>query len=103
MTTHQQNVLLALHRYPELISNGKSYPTNALTRLLKVDARTLTLILRLGGWTKDRVRRTQNGNRVVLTFWTPPDGIRPKRRRKGRPSFFDLINYQLGEPPCLMN
>lgn len=91
MTQHQILAYLAVGRWQRTRAPRRPYRLTELMRAFDIDAATLALALRLHNWTPDKVRATRNNRREQRTFWVPPNGKPVPRRRRGRPSFADLL------------
>ena len=92
MTQHQIRTFLALVRWQRMRHPRSPYPLFEVMRALRADAATTALALKFNGWQRDRLRATRSNRRQLTTWWVPPNGQPVKRRRRGRPSFADLLS-----------
>ena len=90
LTPHQVDTFLAVARWQASVTPLRPIRLRDLKATIPADDATIALALKLKGWTRDPVRTTRNNRRQLQTWWVPP-GNRIKRRRRGRPSFADLL------------
>ena len=92
MTPRQTLVYLAVIRWERAYYPARPYRLIELMHFLRADAITTAFALKLNGWQRDRVRETRFNRRQLRTWWIPPNGRPIRRRRRGRPSFSDLLH-----------
>lgn len=91
MTANQIRTLIAIHNWQRTGIPHRPYRLVELMKLFRADAAATALVLRLSGWRKDRIRQLRRNRRHSTTWWIPPGGRPLIRRRRGRPSFADLL------------
>lgn len=92
MTPNFTHALVTFDNWQRAQAKPIPYRLATLATMLGTDARTLARCLRVSGWKRDRVRFTRHRKRILETWWLPP-GCRPmKRRRRGRPSYIEILN-----------
>jgi hypothetical protein len=92
MTPNQVRTIVAVSTWQRTHTPCRPYRLIELMRVLRADAMTVALALRLHNWTPDRVRVTRQNRRQLTTWWIPPNGKPIARRRRGRPSYAELFN-----------
>jgi hypothetical protein len=73
------------------IPHDRSYRAGHLCQNLNTPPGTLARAARLLGWHQIKVRVTRGRKRPLTTYWTPPGVRPPKRRKRGRPSYYDYL------------
>ena len=91
MTRNQARILVAVSRWQRNRRPRRPHRLIYLMRILRADAATTALALKINGWYRDQVRSTENSRRKLITWWIPPNGRPANRRRRGRPSYSDLF------------
>jgi hypothetical protein len=92
MTQHQIRAYLTVGQWQRTHAPRRPYRLVELMRAFDIDAATLALALRLLNWTPDKVRATRQNRRRLTTYWIAPNCNPVTRRRRGRPSFADLLS-----------
>lgn len=91
MTRHQTRTFLAFVRWQRRFTPTRPYRLIELMRVLRADAATTALALKLNSWQLQKLRETRRNRRQLMTWWIPPGGRLMPCRRRGRPSFADLL------------
>ena len=91
MTRHQTRTFLAFVRWQRRFTPTRPYRLIELMRILRADAATTALALKLNSWQLQKLRETRRNRRQLTTWWVPPGGRLIPCRRRGRPSFADLL------------
>lgn len=92
MTMHRIQAIVAVAQWQRETTPTRPYRIAELVNAMRIDATTVAFALKLNGWYRDKVRVTRESRRHMESWWIPP-GVSPiKRRRRGRPSYFDFFN-----------
>lgn len=70
---------------------ARPYRPAEMKLTLEIDRRTLARALRLLGWQRHQHFVRHGSRRTIDTWWTPPGVREPIRRRRGRPSYYELV------------
>jgi hypothetical protein len=92
MTTNRIRAIVAIADWQHTHNPVRPYRLHELMRALRIDSATAAFALKLNGWHRDRMRETRMNRRQLTTWWIPPNGKSLKPRRRGRPSYIDLLN-----------
>lgn len=87
MTPSLARTVVTLHELPK----DRTYLARGLTNALGIHPKVLARAARLLGWHSITIRSTRGRKRFLTTYLAPPGVRLPKRRRRGRPSFYDTI------------
>lgn len=92
MTIHRIQAIAAVTEWQHSNAPVRPYRMTELMDVLGIDAATVAFALKLNGWYRDRIRVTRENRRRLESWWIPPGGDPIKRRRRGRPDYFDFFN-----------
>jgi len=77
--------VVTLHELP----NDRVYLARGITNALDVHPKVLARAARLLGWHSITIRSSRGRKRVLTTYLAPPGVRLPKRRKRGRPSYYN--------------
>lgn len=87
MNPNLARTVVTLHELPQ----DRAYLARNLTNALDVHPKVLARAARLLGWAFITIRSSRGRKRFLTTYLSPPGTRLPKRRRRGRPSYYDFL------------